>query len=104
MRAIRFSTVVNSTSNMLFEHEFEALLEAVRRDLRNELRAVREDRERSLEHANNARRDRRILDVLRPKNSQPILQQMRAPLLSTGEADAKIAFNLNIDFLQEQRQ
>lgn len=104
MRAIRFSTVVNSTSNMLFEHEFEALLEAVRRDLRNELRAVREDRERSLEHANNARRDRRILDVLRPKNSQPILQQICAPLLSAGEADAKIAFNLNIDFLQEQRQ
>ena len=87
---------------LLFEHEFLALLEALRRDLRRELQASAEDHERRLEHANNARRNRRILDALQPKHSRHTIPQERSTTASLEEeAEAKIVFNLNTNFSPE---
>ena len=79
MRVIRLNAVIKSECPVLFDHEFKALLEAVRRDLRKEQHAINEDApERQQEHRANVRQDQRILDVLQPKHSTPVIEQPKA--------------------------
>ncbi len=71
MRAIDQHGKEEDEKPLLWEHEFEALLCAVRRDLRRELRALGDTPEEVKAHMFNIRMDRRILDVLRPKSAAP---------------------------------
>lgn len=54
----------------LLEHEFRALLEALRRDYRQQSDYSNSD-ENSRWHGCNARMDLRLLEILQPKTSRP---------------------------------
>ena len=52
---------------VIFEHEMNALLDALRRDLRTEQKMVYWDSENSFLHENNIRYVKRLLDLLNPR-------------------------------------
>lgn len=76
----------------LYEHEFRALCEAVRRDLRKEdAEAFCDDEEMKSMHRYHVRQDKHILEVLQPKTSRPLLKQ---PQASQEPDDHKIAMQI----------
>lgn len=99
MRVIKLADVTKSECPVLYEHEFRALLEALRRDLRREQFAIDEDvAERQAEHQANVRYDKRALDVLQPKHSREIIEQ---PPVEKPEEAPK--FQVSIEFLFEAK-
>lgn len=68
-----FSKVAEMTSSshpVLFRHEYEALLEALRRDLRRERGLAAAGNEDGCFHGLNARMVSRLLEILRPRSSR----------------------------------
>jgi hypothetical protein len=58
---------MNPNLNELYPHEFEALLEALRRDMRTQLDLSQNDQKWATWHKMNARLDQRLLQTLNPK-------------------------------------
>lgn len=52
----------------LFHHEKVALLESLRRDMRNELHKAQNNPELAIYHQSNAHYIKRILEILNPKS------------------------------------
>jgi hypothetical protein len=59
---------MNNVKALLFSHELEALLEALRRDHRSEADKACSDPVEAEWHQRNARMSLRILEVLKPRN------------------------------------
>jgi hypothetical protein len=57
-------------STVLHSFEFETLLEALRRDMRTQLRMATADNALADWHKRNARNSQRILEALNPKSTQ----------------------------------
>lgn len=53
---------------LLFRHEKETLLDALRRDMRNELDKAENSPELAIYHHSNARYIKRLLEILNPKS------------------------------------
>lgn len=61
---------MNAARITLFQYEFDALLQALRRDLRNEQIEMSNDTEYGSEHFANARMVIRLLEALCPRSSE----------------------------------
>jgi hypothetical protein len=65
---------------IFFDYEFQALLEALRRDLRVEAdKSLCEDAAEQRLHTHNVRRNKRLLEVLQPKKPHPVVKQEAPP-------------------------
>lgn len=60
---------MNGLSVVLFQHELEAALESLRRDMRSELTKAQAKSPWTLWHLHNARQIQRLLETLNPKNT-----------------------------------
>lgn len=61
---------MNQMLKELYPHEFRALLEAVRRDMRRQLALSHTASQWAVWHKLNARSDQRLLEVLNPKSGR----------------------------------
>jgi len=89
---IRLGSQGKETSIVLFEHEFQNLLEALRRDFRQEENQSHgNSKEENFIHKMRMRQDKHLLDALQPKTSRPVIKQVKVEDAAEAQMQAFIA-------------